>query len=214
MTKIINAANFAFMNLEYQKKMPKLHETDRLFITQLNKLIKSATEAFEEYNYSKAKLETDSFFWQIFCDNYLEIVKNRIYQGTKEEKASANYTLYNALLAILKLMAPFTPYITEEIYQQHFRKNEKAKSIHIESWPETIKIGSSKNDDKVWTKLLEIVTYVRQEKSKAQKSMKAEINLTLTKEDQETLDSILNDIKSVTSAKEILQGDKTKVDFV
>jgi len=213
-TKIINAANFVFMNLEYQKKMPKLHETDRLFLGQLNNLIKNTTKAFEDYNYSKAKLETDAFFWQTLCDNYLEIVKNRIYQGTKEEKASANYVLYQALLVILKLMAPFTPYITEEIYQQHFRKNEKAKSVHLESWPEEIKIKSSKDDSAVWTKLLEVVTYVRQEKSKAQKSMKAEIVLTLPKEAQKTLKTVMGDIKSVTSAKEIQEGPVIKAEFV
>jgi valyl-tRNA synthetase len=212
-TKILNAANFVFMNLEYQAKQPKLKETDRLFLTQLNNLIKESTEAFEDYNYSKAKLATDKFFWITFADNYLEIVKNRVYNGTKEEKASASYTLYQAFLAILKLMAPITPFITEEIYHAHFKKHEKAKSIHIEAWPEAIKVKTSKDDSKVWSKLIEIVSSVRQEKSKAQKSMKAEIILTIPKEDQKILKPVLEDIKAVTSAKEIKEG-TLKTEFI
>ena len=194
--------------------MSKLHETDRIFLGRLNNMIKNATEAFEDYNYSKAKMETDTFFWQILCDNYLEIVKNRIYNGTEEEKASAHYTLYNALLAILKLMAPFTPYIIEEIYQEHFKKHEGKKSVHIENWPEEIKVKSGKNDEKVWNKMLEVVSYVRQEKSKAQKSMKAEIVLTIPKEEQKLLKDVIDDIKAVTSAKELRKSAALKVTFL
>jgi valyl-tRNA synthetase len=205
-TKILNAANFVFMNLQYQAKQPKLLETDRLFLIQLNKLIKESTEAFEDYNYSRAKLATDKFFWITFADNYLEIVKNRVYNGTKEEKASAFYTLYQAFLVILKLMAPITPFITEEIYHQNFKKHEKSKSIHNELWPAEIKVKSVKNDDKIWEKFIETITFVRQQKSKAQKSMKAEIVLTIPKADQDILSNLLDDIKSVTSAKEIREG--------
>ena len=213
-TKILNATNFAFMNLKYQSKTPKLQETDRIFLSQLNKLIKSTTEALEDYNYSRAKMEADSFFWQVLCDNYLEIIKNRVYQGTDEEKASAHYALYQSLLTILKLMAPFTPYITEEIYQQHFRKHEGNKSIHNESWPEEFKIKASKDDDKIWNKMIEVITYVRQEKSKAQKSMKAEIILELPKEDQTILKNVMNDIKAVTSTKELRESKQINLGFI
>lgn len=212
-TKILNATNFVFMNLKYQKKAPKLHETDRLFLTQLNALIKSATDSFEDYNYSKAKSETDNFFWKAFADNYLEIVKNRVYQGSEKEKASAFYALYQALLAQAKLFAPFTPFITEEIYQTHFRRHENQKSIHTESWPKAVKIKPSKEDDKIWNKLIEIITQVRQAKSDAKKSVKAEIILTLKKEDSSILKQVLSDLKAVTTAKEIKSGD-FKVEFL
>jgi valyl-tRNA synthetase len=211
--KILNATAFAFMNLKYQNKMPKLEETDRLFLTQLNKLIETATNAFQEYNYSRAKTETDSFFWQTLCDNYLEIIKNRVYQGTEQQKASAFYTLYQSLLTITKLFAPFTPFITEEIYQTHFKKNEKAKSIHNESWPTLIKIKENKEDDKIWQKLLEIVKNVRQAKSEAKKSMKAEIVLTLEKVDMSLLSEVLEDLKTVSTAKEIKEG-KFNIQFI
>src|SRR3989338_4062882 len=197
-TKILNAANFIFTNFELPKKEPKILETDRLFLTQLNKTINAATEAFEEYQYSKAKQEAESFFWKSFADNYLEIIKGRIYNGTDEEKASARWTLYQSFLAILKMMAPITPFITEELYDKYFKNHEKKHSIHNESWPIPLKVKSSKSDDETWNKIIEVLTFVRSEKSKSQKSMKAEIILSISDADQKTLKSILSDLKAVT----------------
>ena len=97
-TKILNVTKFVFLGLKEKIKQPKLIETDRLFLFQLNNLVKSATNAFNDYNYSKAKLETNNFFWHAFADNYLEIIKTRVYQGNEQEKSSALYTLYNSLL--------------------------------------------------------------------------------------------------------------------
>lgn len=204
--KILNATNFIFQNLEYQKKIPKLVETDRIFLTELNKVITSATESFENYNYSKAKSEIDNFFWKVLCDNYLEIVKNRVYNGTEEEKKSAFYTLYVSLLTVLKLMAPFTPFICEEIYQTHFRKNEEKVSIHLESWPENLDIETKEDDEKIWNRFLEIVSLIRQKKSEEKKSMKAETELTLSREDLDLLDSVLEDLKAVSNSVKIDEG--------
>jgi valyl-tRNA synthetase len=212
-TKILNAANFVFMNFKYQKEKPELNETDRLFLVQLDKLVNEATEAFEDYNYSKAKMSTDKFFWITFADNYLEIVKNRVYNGTEDEKASAFYTLYHAFLIILKLMAPITPYITEELYHKYFKTTEKLKSIHNEAWPVPLKVKTNKDDDKIWNKMIEVISFVRAEKSKAQKSMKAEVVLTIPKEDAKLLSSVLSDIKAVCSAKELKEG-KLSVSFL
>ncbi len=204
--KLLNASNFIFTNLKYQKQMPKLHETDRLFLIQLNTLIKSTTKAWQDYNYSKAMQETQQFFWQVFADDYLEIVKYRVYQGSDEEKSSAFYTLYYSLFAILKLMAPISPFITEEIYQAYFKKYENKNSIHISDWPKEIKISKKKNDDKVWNKLLEIISKVRQKKSEAKKSVKTPVILTLSPEDSKLLKGIITDLKSVISAQDIKHG--------
>ena len=213
-TKLMNATNFIFMNLkDYRFKKAKLVDTDRLFLVQLNELIAKCTDAFEKYEYSKAKSETDYFFWNIFCDNYLEIIKNRVYNGTEEEKESAFYTLYNSLLIILKLMAPFTPFITEEIYQEYFKDDEKAKSIHISEWPTEIKIEKEKEDDKKFDLLIKTIGKVRQEKSKAKKSVNARIILTIDKREKEMLDGVLDDLKAVTNATEIREG-TFKVEFV
>jgi len=213
--KLFNATRFVFMNMkDYKNKKPKtISASDKLFLGELNKIIISSTKAFENYDYSRAKLEADGFFWKAFCDNYLEIVKNRVYNGTEEEKESAKYTLYNALLVLLKLMAPITPFVTEEIYQEYFRNNEKVVSIHISDWPSELDIKTNTGDEKIWARLLEVIESVRRAKSEAKKSMKAEIILTLSNEDQALLRECMADLISVCGVKEVREG-KFSVEFL
>lgn len=204
-TKIWNASKFIFQNLKLLKKPGKLEEIDRLFLTRLNNLVEKATKYFEDYEYARAKNHVIDFFWHDFCDNYLEIVKNRIYSGIKKE--SAEYVLYLSLRTILKLMAPITPFITEELYLKYYREKEKEKSIHISKWPEKIKVKSSKDDLDIWDSFIEILTKVRYAKSKAQKSMKAEIILIIEPKIKKQLGDLLEDLKAVTSSREIKTGE-------
>lgn len=205
-TKLINASKFVFMNLEdYNYTKPKkLEITDKLFLLKLNNLIKEVTNSFENYDYSKARLDVENFFWNMFANNYLEIVKKRIYQGKGDSKKSAQYVLYNSLLDLIKLIAPIMPFVTEEIYQEHFRKKEKEKSIHISNWPKEMKIIQV--DENIFDLMIEILEKVRQEKSQAKKSIKSEIILSLDKKDYTKLKDVLEDLKAVTNAVEIKPG--------
>jgi valyl-tRNA synthetase len=213
--KMINASKFVFMNLKDYKgnKPKKIEKLDEFFLEKLDILVKNCTDSFKEYEYSKAKQEVERFFWSDFCDNYLEIVKKRVYQGEGNAKLSAQYTLYHSLLTILKLVAPIMPFITEEIYQEYFKKNEKAKSMHIISWPEIEKL-ENKNQIKILDKLYDLLYQVRQEKSKNKKAMNAEIVLTLGKEDYEEIKSVLEDLKNVVNAKAIREGKNFEVEFL
>ncbi len=204
-TKIVNASRFVFMNLkDYQGDKPKkLEKTDELFLRKLNSIVKSVTGHFENYEYSKARDETERFFWHMFCDNYLEIVKNRIYKGTPEQKISAQYVLYKSLLMVIKLMAPIMPFITEELYQNYFKKTEKEESIHISKWPEFELEQATEEFDL----FIEILARIRQEKTRAQKSMKTEVVLTLPSEEEKKLNGMIDDLKAVINAKEIKKGD-------
>ncbi len=205
-TKIWNASKFVFTNLKYSKKSKMLIETDRLFLSKLNRVIDNATKSFKGYEYARAKMDTVNFFWHVFCDNYLEIAKRRVYSGTDEEKESASFTLYNSLLSILKIMAPITPFITEEIYQRYFKEYEKEKSIHLAKWPERIRVAEKKDDENILELMLSIISEVRQIKSKAQKSMKAAVRITLEREKLDKISPFLEDFKAVTGAVEIKEG--------
>ncbi|MDO8622727.1 MAG: valine--tRNA ligase [archaeon] len=174
--KLLNASNFVFMNLkDYKIGKVNLEETDRLFLSQLNDLITSCTKDFENYEYSKARAEIEDFFWHDFCDNYLELTKNRVYNGTKQEKESAFFTLYTSLLTTLKLIAPIMPFITEEMYKTHF-KYEKDKSIHISKWPEKLKIRENKDDKKLFEELLEFNSEIWKKKKEQGLSLKSDIS--------------------------------------
>jgi valyl-tRNA synthetase len=213
--KLLNASRFVFMNLEnYKGEKPKeLEPLDSLFLDKLNLLLKDCTENFKKYEYSKVKQELEQFFWNDFCDNYLEIVKKRVYQGEGEKKLSAQYTLYNSLLSLVKMFAPIMPFVTEEVYQNYFKNLEGDKSIHISKWPEFKELKEEKEEKDKWRLLLDLIAKVRQEKTKSQKSMKAEIVLTIKKGTYEDLKDYLEDLKNVTNAKEIKQG-SFEVEFV
>ena len=213
--KLINASKFVFMNLaDFDYKKPKKFEKlDEIFLGELNQLIKFSTGNFEKYEYSKVKSDVEKFFWEEFAGNYLEIVKGRVYRGQGDAKKSAQYVLYKSLLEILKMLAPLMPFITEEIYQEYFKKNEKEESIHISSWP----IEGNEAPSENWKTFTEILTKVRQEKSFAKKPMNAEIRLELLKKDYELLykNNLLDDLENVTNTKEmqIIPAKKFQVEF-
>jgi len=140
-TKLWNAAKFClshFADLDLQKSVA-LEPVDHWILDELHTTIKSATSSFDNYEYSKARNETDAFFWNAFTDNYLELVKYRLYNEDKsasDSRLAAQQTLYTCFLAVLKLYAPIMPFITEELYQAYFKDLDDAKSIHISAWPE------------------------------------------------------------------------------
>ena len=216
-TKLWNASKFTLMHLkDFKHKKVKLEIMDKWLLSKLNKIIKECTESFENYEYSKTKLEVENFFWHTFCDNYLEIIKDRIYNPDKRGKnarRSAQYALYTTLLTVLKLIAPITPFITEEIYQMDFIKREKVKSIHLCSWPQYDKNIIDNKSEKVGDLFIDIITDVRQFKTKNKKSLKEEIILTLDKNDKKLLEPVLDDLKATVNAKEIKFG-KFEVNFV
>ena len=215
--KIWNAYNFIKMHLPHDLSTPKkVEEIDSFLLLKLEELVRDVTGHLENYEYSHARALTEKFFWQTFCDNYLEIIKKRIYGENIDKKKSAQHVLGKSLLTILKLFAPIMPCITEEIYQEFFKDKEKSESIHVSKWPETNFKKFTKQQeelDKKGTKFFEILGKVRQEKSKAQKSMKSEINLTIKKEDKLFLKNMLEDLKAVTNSKEIKEGE-FKVEFL
>jgi valyl-tRNA synthetase len=215
--KLANAANFVFMNMKgFDFKKPKnLEAIDSIFLNRLSNLVSEAGRAFESYEYSRAKLSLENFFWRDFADNYLEIVKRRIYQGSGNEKKSAQYALYHSFFALLRMFAPIIPFITEKIYREHFGKNESEKSVHLCRWPgaTAYKFDNAKNKEIFWETLIGLISRVRQEKTKARKPMNSEIVLTVDEKDDAVLKGLLSPLKDVTNAREIKTG-KFSVEFV
>jgi valyl-tRNA synthetase len=169
-TKLWNASKFALMHLQdYTPKKPeKFSEVDKWMLTKISNIIKVSTASFEKYEYSRAKAEIENFFWHTFCDYYLEIVKDRLYNpvGYEEwEIDSARYTLYYVLLSVLKIIAPITPHITEEIYQHYFRRTEGHKSIHVSQWPEFDASLVSKKAEKAGDMAADVIAAIRKYKS-------------------------------------------------
>lgn len=159
LSKVWNAARFVETAAKEEVSgKPELKMTDRWILGKLATLTKECSAHVEAFEYHYAMSKMQRFFWQDFCDNYLEYVKHRIYAG---DDAAAKYTLRKVLLDSVRLMAPFTPHISEEIYAEVYTGKG---GITAAGWPEA---GDEyKADvDKVAV-LSEIVSQVRQHKSK------------------------------------------------
>lgn len=180
-TKLWNAARFASMHLEdYDGNVPEfeLELADSWLLTKFYRMVEEATEAFDEYEYSRTKMLVEQFFWGDFCDDYLELVKNRLYnpdERGEEARLSAQFTLYTVLLGQLKLLAPIMPHVSEKVYQLYFRDSEGVVSLHNTRWPavheqfvddEAFRAGELLND---------FLAQARKYKSDRQLSMRAEI---------------------------------------
>jgi len=210
LTKLWNAASFAIMQLQdYNGEIPEeIMPIDKWILEKLKIVEEKASEYLNQYETGIAKHEIDEFFWNDFCDNYLEIVKDRLYKpeihGTKE-RLSAQYTLYKVLLELLKLYAIYVPFITEEIYQCYFKNLEKCPSIHSMTWnmtpntniEEILSFGES---------IKNVVSEVRRYKSERNLSLKEKIGILkigIPISQKEHLQKTLKDIKACTWAEEI-----------
>lgn len=203
LTKLWNASKFVLMHLENYKleKPKKLQSIDSWFLAKLSQLTKESTDLMMQYKIGDSTRLIENFFWHTFCDNYLEFIKDRIYNPDKrgkDAKISAQYTLYQSLQVILKLLAPITPHITEEIYQSYYSKKEKIKSIHISEWPKPITLD--KTAEKAGDRFVEIVREARKFKAEKKVSLKTRINLTLDKKDESLLKQMLEDLKATLNA--------------
>ncbi len=205
-TKLWNASKFVFMHLEDFKLNDKieLEAADKWILNKLNGVIKSSTESLDNYEYVRTKLDVENFFWNQFCDYYLEICKDRLYNPEKRgEKArlSAQFTLYHCLNSILKLFAPIMPFVTEELYSYYFMKKEKTESIHLAGWPGQVEnLGEA---DKAGDVMIDIIAAARKYKAEKKVSMKEPVNIKIKKELEAGLMPFIDDLKAVTSAEKI-----------
>jgi valyl-tRNA synthetase len=122
---------------------PELAAVDRWILAELDDLVATLTERFENYEFSKARNELRTFFWNTFCDDYLEIAKQTLAESTESGEGSqaadhsTEYALLTAHRTFLELFAPFLPHVTEELYQRLYAADEEGlDSVHTNDWPE------------------------------------------------------------------------------
>ncbi len=172
-TKLWNASKFAIMNLDgYSgEKSGTLNSVDRWILESFRATSRTATDYLERYEYGLALQSIESFFWKDFCDNYIELVKGKIKEGSREEKEGSQWALFTVLYGVLRLFAPFVPHITEEIYQLYFSDFMPEVSIHLAPWPLPEHAPAYEGADEEGRRILQYVETIRKAKSENKLSL-------------------------------------------
>ncbi len=173
--KLLNASRFVLSRPE--PRGPVTVAVDRGLLTVLARVVRDATADFEDYNYARALERTESFFWS-FCDDYLELVKGRRYGDQGEELAgSANTALFTALSTMLRLFAPFLPFVTEEVWSWW-----QDGSVHRAAWPAAAEVlapcAPAEEDDRSRAALefaTAVLGAIRKKKSEEQRPLKTTV---------------------------------------
>lgn len=232
LVKLWNAARFSTSMLEnftkeeldqYRQAYHNLKQTgeinqdvrllpyDYAILLKAEQTMQKANEYLKQYEIGQARKCIDEFFWSDYCDCYIEVVKERLYQPEKhgeKERKSGQYAIYETLYKILQMYGIFVPHITEEIYQEFYREYEKVLSLHLTSW-------ELKADKTAWNEALmlefleqlnETVGEARKYKSEHQLSMKdpmKEISVTCKESIAQLFEQSRMDLAACTKAETI-----------
>lgn len=166
-TKVLNASKFALSRAEGEFTVDEVtNPLDRAMLASLREVVAQATQAFDAYDYTSALEAAEQFFWA-FCDDYIELVKERAYSDD-EGSRSAKAALQLALDVQLRLLAPFLPYVTEETWSW-FRDG----SIHRSAWPTVEELPEA--DTELMDDVASALIVIRGAKSNAKVSMRTEV---------------------------------------
>jgi valyl-tRNA synthetase len=160
----------------------ELEPLDRWMLSKTEKVTAKVTEAFEKCQFNIAVEELRNFTWHVFCDSYVEAVKDRLYRPEvhgQAQKAAAQYTLYEVLYRVLQMLSPVVPHLTEEIYQTMYAPDKGYKSLQQAPWPAVDEAAVDEHAEKRGDVIVEFIGEVRREKAEKRMSLNTPIT-TLT----------------------------------
>ncbi len=172
--KIWNASRFVMMNLEGGSILPieecNLDAADKWILSRFNGAVREVTENMEKYELGMAAQRLYDFMWSEFCDWYIELTKPRLYGTDADEKNTALSVLCFVLAGTMKLLHPFMPFITEEIYT-HLPGSDE--TIMLSSWPSCVDCGITGKDEERFEMVIDLIRSVR--------NLRAEMNVPLSR---------------------------------
>jgi valyl-tRNA synthetase len=199
--KLLNASRFALMQAEPQGAITE--PLDRGMLTNLSWLVREATEQLEAYDYARVLEKTERFFWS-FCDDYLELVKSRRYGDFgAESAASANSAMLVALETLLRLFAPYLPFVTEEVWSWW-----QTGSIHRAQWPTPEEVvaalgGDDSDSVAVYLQTQLALADVRRMKAIEKKPVKAVIERAVLPDRYSALGPAERDFRAATHIRDL-----------
>jgi valyl-tRNA synthetase len=180
LTKLWNAARFVSTQLKDYDSGGKceLQLLDKWILSKAEKVTQKVTDALEKCQFNIALEELRNFTWHIFCDQYIEAVKDRLYKPElygEEMKKTVQFTLYNVLFRIIQLFAPITPHVTEEIYQTMYAEDMGQKSLQLMLWPKPDLGKIDEEAEKKGELVMAVITEIRREKAEKRRPLNAPI---------------------------------------
>ena len=168
--KLWNASRFAIMNIKDEEgnflpmadeATAKLQAEDRWILQTVNDALPEINTNMERFEFALAAQKIYELIWGEFCDWYIELIKPRLYGADEEDKASARYCLVKCLKSMLKLLHPFMPFITEEIWSFLPREEDAKQFLMLESWPAYDPSMNYEQDKQVLNLSMEIIKAIR-----------------------------------------------------
>ena len=216
--KVWNASRFIMMNLEKahipaQFDLKELTDADRWIVSKVNTLAKDVTENLDKYELGIAVQKVYDFIWEEFCDWYIEMVKPRLYSESDTTKSAALWTLKTVLTNALKLLHPYMPFITEEIF---CTLQPEEESIMISKWPEFREEWNFEKEETAIEAIKEAVRAIRNIRAEMNVPQKKKIKVYVVSE-KESVREIFENGKlffgTLSMASDILiQPDKTGIE--
>ncbi len=197
--KLLNASKFSLSLNATLNSADVTQDVDHALLNKLAQVVETATTSFEKYDYTRALEVAETFFWA-FTDDYVELVKERTYGNQGEAAAnSARAALGITTHTLLKLFAPFIPFVTEEVWSWW-----QEGSIHLQSWPKSSEIITNKSvgidplNNVTW-----ILSEVRKVKTENKQSMKAEVKTLEIWAKEEVIEQVKDAQKDLIAAGNI-----------
>ena len=184
----------------HEPDLSSLGTIDRWIASRMSQVIKEYTESMERFEFHSAIRLLQNFFWHDFCDNYLEYVKHRIYGEDAKAKMDGQLCLHYVLRNSIKLLAPFTPHISEEIFQELFHAKE---SIHKCPWPTEKEV--EEKSIAIMEKFNRIVAELRQHKARNKMAQNAELEKVRLSLPENLVPELCSELKLISKVKEIEQ---------
>jgi valyl-tRNA synthetase len=220
--KLWNASKFAISRLsDYDPTGPReLRMIDRWLLARAAQAVDRATSNLTKCEYHGAVEAVESLFWRDLCDNYIEIVKRRLYGDAGYDDAvrrGAQHALYEVLLAVLKMLAPVMPHVTEEIFMSYFAEREGDESIHVSRWPEPAAQWRDAAAAEVGETALHVIEGMRKIKSESKVSVAAPVKaLSVFCDDQVwgSLGAFEPELRDVSNAERVERAERGGPGFV
>ncbi|MEC7640667.1 MAG: valine--tRNA ligase [Nitrospinota bacterium] len=209
--KLWNASRFVFMNLEDYRGTAKLdpraeHDlVDRWILSRLNEASLGVTRGLEDFKFNEAASTVYKFIWREFCDWYIELSKSRLLSGGEAREATQNILVY-VLESWLKLLHPFMPFITEEIWQ---KLPAEGKSIMLAPFPKFDPVWQDEDAENKLGLIMDVITGVRNIRGEMNFNPGLLLNLLIKTDDREkaaTLDKYSGYIKELAKVSDVEAG--------